>query len=77
MVNFYKEMYPRRAHVMKPLTERTGKRRKFKWTPKMEKAFLNIKCLLSEDTLLDYPWYGKEFVVHTDSSDYQLGGVVS
>ena len=35
------------------------------------------KSLLSEDTLLVYPQYRKEFVVQMDSSDYQLGSVVS
>ena len=43
----------------------------------MEQAFQRIRSVLSEDKLLVYPRYGKEFVVHTNSSDYQLGGVVS
>ena len=63
-------------HVMKPLTKRTGKRRKFEWTSKMEGGFQNIKSLLSKDTLLVYPLYSREFVVYTDSSSYQLGGVM-
>ena len=59
-VNF-KEMYPRRAHVMRPLTKRISKGRKFEWTSDMENAFQKIKSLLSKDTLLIYLRYRKEF----------------
>ena len=44
MVNFYKEMYPHRAHITKLLTKRTGKGRKFEWTSKMERAFQKLKA---------------------------------
>ena len=42
----------------------------------MDVAFTTIKSLVSKDTLLAYQQYGKEFTVHTNSSDYQLGGIV-
>ena len=77
MINYYKEMYKRRAEIMKPLTEKTGRGVKFAWTPEMNKAFEKIKTIVSEDTMLAYPDYEKKFDIHTDASDYQMGGVVS
>ena len=44
MINFYKEMYKGRAELLKPLTEKTGKGMKFRWTEEMQQAFLNIKA---------------------------------
>ena len=77
MINFYKEMWRHRAHILKPLSEKTGKGQKFVWTPEMEEAFIKMKSILSEDTLLAHPKFGETFVVHTDASDLQMGGVVS
>ena len=77
IIIFDKEMYPQWAHVMRVLTERTSNIRKFKWMSKMDVTLTTIKYLVSKDTLLVYPMYRKEFMVHTNSSDYQLGGVVS
>ena len=41
-VNFYRSMWPRRAHFMKPLTELTGKG-SFFWHDYQQKAFDALK----------------------------------
>ena len=41
------------------------------------RAFHEVKKKLSEITMLTFPNFDKEFHVHTDASDYQMGGVVS
>ena len=44
-VNFYRDMWPSRAHVLKPLTDKSGlkKRDKLNWTDEMQIAFVKMK----------------------------------
>ena len=42
----------------------------------MDKAFIQMKQLIAQETLLAFPDWSKPFDVFTDSSDYQLGGVI-
>ena len=39
--------------------------------------FDDIKCAISQDTLLAYPDFNERFDLHTDASNYQLGAVIS
>ena len=77
MVNFYRDMWRKRSELMAPLTRLTSKNVKFIWTEVEQKAFDDIKRILSRETLLAYPQFDKPFVIHTDSSNYQLGAVIS
>ena len=43
----------------------------------MDEAFTQVKQMISEEILLNYPYWSKPFVVHTDASDKQLGAVIS
>ena len=36
-----------------------------------------MKAIMIQDALIVYPKYGEPFDIHTDASDYQIGGVVS
>jgi hypothetical protein len=49
---------------------------KFVWHDKEQKAFEEIKAIISRETLLAYPDFSKDFHIYTDSSDYQLGAVI-
>ena len=80
LVNYYRDMWKRRSHVLAPLTELTKVpkgSKKFNWTEKQDKAFDEIKKNISEQTMLAFPDFEKPFDIHTDASDYQLGAVVS
>ena len=47
------------------------------WTKECDRAFEQIKQALTKETLLVFPDYSKTFEIHTDASEYQLGGVIS
>ena len=68
-------MFPRRAHLMKPLTELTGKG-SFVWTDRQQNAFDTLKSVLASGCLNAYPDYNKTFKIYTDASDYQLGAAI-
>ena len=77
-VNYYKDMWPSRAHILKPLTDLSGlpKRTKLKWTPSLQKAFDKMRLIMAADCLAAYPDHNKRFDVYTDASDFQLGACI-
>ena len=42
----------------------------------MDKAFIQMKQIIAQETILALPDYSKKFQIYTDASDYQLGGVI-
>jgi len=64
--------------ILAPLTKLVGAnpKNKFQWEPEQQTAFDEIKKAMSRETLLSFPDFTKEFHVHADASDYQLGAVI-
>lgn len=79
MVNYYRDLWKGRSHILGPLTELASgkKNKKIPWNPDHEKAFQDIKKLVAKETVLSYPDWSKPFEIHSDASDYQLGAVLS
>eukprot|EP00956_Cyclotella_meneghiniana_P026939 scaffold59459_cov57-Cyclotella_meneghiniana.AAC.1 len=77
-VNYYKEMWPSRAHILAPLTALSGLKKgaKITWTDECEKAFVQMKSMLAADVLIRYPNHNLPFTIETDASDYQMGAVI-
>ena len=71
-------MWPSLAHVLEPLTDMSGLKKKAKldWTPAMQNAFDKMRSLLAADALSAYPDHNKRFDIFTDASDFQLGACI-
>ncbi|POM81556.1 Retrovirus Polyprotein [Phytophthora palmivora] len=77
LVNYYRDVWPQRAHLMAPLTQLTSKLVPWTWTAEHQAAFDKLKASIQRSTLLHYPDYEQPFEIFTDASSYQLGGIVS
>jgi hypothetical protein len=74
-VNFYRDMWPGRAHVLQPLTDQSGLKKgaPIQWTDAHQQAFDKMCYLMAVDALAVYPDHNKWFDVYTGASDFQLG----
>ena len=77
IVNYYRDMWARRSHLLHPLTALTSNKVKFKWTYMEQKDFDDIKRGVAQNTLLAYTDFKKYFDIHTYARDYQQGAVIS
>ena len=77
MVNYYRDVWPKRAHLLAPLSAMTSTKAKWLWTEEHQEAFDNMKLLIAKETLLTYPDFNKKFEIHTDASKVQLGACIS
>jgi len=72
MVNVYRDLCPKRAATLAPLTDLCGHKKHFIWKDEQEQAFLKIKDLMAQDAMLTYPQFNKPFVVYADASERRL-----
>ncbi len=74
-VNFYRDMFRKRSHILAPLTSQSG-HKKLKWSTECQEAFDKAKAMLAKEAFLRYPDHNKPFHVYSDASDYQMGSVI-
>ena len=77
MINYYRDMWPKRSELLAPLTKLTSKNVPWKWTQECEDSFQAMKKIIAKETLLAFPDFTKPFHVHTDASKVQLGAYIS
>lgn len=77
LINYYRDAWIRRSDILAPLAALTGKNSKWNWTEVEQKAFDDIKRIVSREVLLSFPKFNKTFEIHTDASKYQLGAVIA
>ena len=63
MVNFYKEMWQHRAHILKPLIKKIGKGTKFVWKEEMNQSFQKMKTIMTMDTILTFPEFSSPLLM--------------
>ncbi|KAL7549968.1 hypothetical protein ACHAWF_013220 [Thalassiosira exigua] len=54
MATYYRDMWPRRSHVLDPFTKLAGlpKKAKIEWTPELDLAFKQMKAVIAQDALI-------------------------
>jgi hypothetical protein len=77
MVNYYRDMWPKRSHLLAPLSALTSSKVKWNWTKECQTSFDQMKELIARETLLTYPDFNLPFEIHTDASQLQLGACIS
>jgi hypothetical protein len=77
-INYYRDMWPSRAHFLKPLTDKSGLKKKalINWTDEMQLAFDKMRLLMAANALAVYPDHNKRFDVYTNASDFHLGACI-
>ena len=74
--NYYRDMRRNFALVPVPLTKLFSTKVKFKWTYVEQKASTTTKKILGRDALLSHPNFSEEFIIHTDDSKNNIGGLM-
>jgi len=76
LVNYYHDMWQHCRHVLTPLTALLAKDAKYVCGPEQQRAFEDIKNIVSQEVLLSFPDFNKPFHIYTDASNAQLGAVI-
>jgi hypothetical protein len=60
-INYYHDMWPSRAHILKLLTDQSGLKKKapIKWTDEMQKVFNKMHLRIIANALAAYPNHNK------------------
>jgi hypothetical protein len=59
MINYYRDIWQKRSHMLAPLTGLVSPIVKYKWGPDQQKAFDEIKQKVIQETLLAFPDFKK------------------
>lgn len=75
LANYYKKFIRNFSKIAGPLSYLLTKEGKVShWTDACNAAFNELKRLLSTADVLKYSGFDKSFEVHTDASDFAIGG---
>ncbi|KAJ8627132.1 hypothetical protein MRB53_020439 [Persea americana] len=76
LVNYYRRFIKGYSNITTPLTDMLKKGRVWEWSPGCQQALDRKKCAITEEPVLALPDFNKPYAVHTDASDFAIGGVL-
>uniref|UniRef100_A0A0N5C0I4 RNA-directed DNA polymerase n=1 Tax=Strongyloides papillosus TaxID=174720 RepID=A0A0N5C0I4_STREA len=74
--NYFRKFILGYAKVAAPLTKLLSEKIEYKWTDEQSKAFLELKRRLKTAPVLAPPDLSRNFIIHTDASEYAIGAVL-
>lgn len=77
LLGYYRKFIKDFARITKPLTLCLKKDAKIEHTPQFIKCFEDCKKLLTNEPILQYPDFTKDFILTTDASNVAVGSVLS
>lgn len=77
LVGYYRKFIPDFARITKPLTQCLKKGRKVVINSDYTESFEKCKSLITNDPILQYPDFSKDFILTTDASNFALGAILS
>ena len=81
MTNYHRRFVPFYSSIVSPLTAKltpsSSKQGRIKWSPEAQRAFDDIKKLITHAPVLAYPDYKRQFVLDTDASDVGTGATLA
>ena len=63
-VNYYRDMWRKRSHLLPPLSELVGSKAQWKWGSEQQKSFDKLKKVINKKTLLTFPDFNKTFHIY-------------
>lgn len=77
-IGYYRRFIPKFAHIAKPMTIKLrGKTKQIETDHDYERAFQELKVIMTTDTLLAYPNFDEPFILTTDASNFAIGAVLA
>ncbi|XP_057754711.1 uncharacterized protein LOC130974013 [Arachis stenosperma] len=76
LANYYRRFMKGYSAKAAPLTDLLKKNHSWDWSKEYQKAFDELKAAITEGPVLALHDYSKVFEVHTDASDYAIGGIL-
>lgn len=76
-VNFYRRFIQDFADLARPLHDLTKKGTVWRWSPRQQQAFDDLKRSVTSSPVLIFPDDNKPYKLEADSSDYATGAVLS
>lgn len=77
LVGYYRHFIPNFAVIVKPLNNLLRKDVPFNWDKEHVNAFEKLKKLITDEPILQYPDFSREFILTTDASKIAIGAVLS